>query len=473
MAFGVKIKLNVDQTKTAKTQFERQVRALVKSVNDQKIPIKIGKVEFNLTKAEKSRLVKEIRDSVATTDLVIPIKRIDATAAVADLRKQLTTMLSGLSITGLKEFLGADAATESLDRATVAANKLAEAQENVKRKTQEANTAAKELKLLDSSLNKQYKRIDGINDTGEAERMKQQYRELSAAVEAARSVEGDAQRESVEMISQKVTALQQEISATLELQKAAQSARMETERSERDMLALSQRAAALSKQVETYITNNPVAYQQYASQFESIRSMLSSVSGVIDPKEYDNVVDVLRRVSIAFADVTKNAKISGNTGKNFFTTLQEGWKKFGGWSIVTKSMMSAYKMIKNVISAVKELDAAMTELKKVTDLSDEAYNSFLRTAESRVSKIGATLADTVNATADFARLGYDVDDALALAEAALVYKNVGDGIDNVQEATESLISTMKAFYSEADDVSVVATHIIDAFNEVGKVSALR
>lgn len=78
--------------------------------------------------------------------------------------------------------------------------------------------------------------------------------------------------------------------------------------------------------------------------------------------------------------------------------------------------------------------------------------------------MGATVADTITATADFARLGFDIDEASGLADAALVYKNVGDGIEDISEASQSIISTMKAFGVEASD----AMSIVDKFNEVGK-----
>ena len=55
-----------------------------------------------------------------------------------------------------------------------------------------------------------------------------------------------------------------------------------------------------------------------------------------------------------------------------------------------------------------------------------------------------------------------------MAEAAIVYKNVADGLDTVDEATESIISTMKAFGIEADEVM----GIIDRYNEVGNNFAI-
>lgn len=54
--------------------------------------------------------------------------------------------------------------------------------------------------------------------------------------------------------------------------------------------------------------------------------------------------------------------------------------------------------------------------------------------------------------------------SLELANAALVYKNVGYGINDISQATESLTSTIKAFGDETYD----AMQIVDMFNEVGK-----
>ena len=51
-----------------------------------------------------------------------------------------------------------------------------------------------------------------------------------------------------------------------------------------------------------------------------------------------------------------------------------------------------------------------------------------------------------------------------MAEMAIVYKNVADGLDTVEQSTESIISTMKAYGIEANDTM----SIIDKFNEVGK-----
>ena len=130
--------------------------------------------------------------------------------------------------------------------------------------------------------------------------------------------------------------------------------------------------------------------------------------------------------------------------------------------------MRIRNQIKKMIDHVKELDLAMTELKKVTNETDAEYDRFLTRATKRAKELGATLVDTVQATADYARLGYSIEQAEKLADASIVYQNVGDGISDITEASESIISTMKAFKIEADD----AMSIVDRYNEIGEVILL-
>lgn len=118
--------------------------------------------------------------------------------------------------------------------------------------------------------------------------------------------------------------------------------------------------------------------------------------------------------------------------------------------------------LRRVYDNVLQIDSAMTELKKVTDETGEAYDRFLTNAGKRAKELGASLVEVVNMTADYARLGYDVDEASNLADAAIIYRNVGDGLKNADEATDHLISTMKAFGIEASN----SMRIVDAFNEV-------
>jgi TP901 family phage tail tape measure protein len=64
-------------------------------------------------------------------------------------------------------------------------------------------------------------------------------------------------------------------------------------------------------------------------------------------------------------------------------------------------------------------------------------------------------------------MGYNLADAKELAEISTLYMHVGDGID-IDQASSSLVSTMKGFHMEAED----AMSIIDKFNEVANTNPI-
>lgn len=160
------------------------------------------------------------------------------------------------------------------------------------------------------------------------------------------------------------------------------------------------------------------------------------------------------------------------------TKLTTSWDRFkASIGRAGKQLMTAfvgynvfYKAISEVrkgIGYVKEIDLALTELKKVTDETEESYRNFLNTAAGTAGEIGSTVSDFTEASANFARLGYTMEESAEMAKTAIVYKNVADGLDTVEESTDSIISTMKAFGIESDDTM----GIVDRFNEVGVVFA--
>ena len=131
------------------------------------------------------------------------------------------------------------------------------------------------------------------------------------------------------------------------------------------------------------------------------------------------------------------------------------------------SMHTVVNYFRQGIQSVRELDLALTELKKVTDETEETYDKFLDTAAKTGARIGSTLSNVTSATAEFAKLGYNISEAAAMAEAALVYTNVGDNM-SVETASQSIISTLKAFGIEADNTM----SIVDKFNEIGNNFAI-
>lgn len=204
------------------------------------------------------------------------------------------------------------------------------------------------------------------------------------------------------------------------------------------------------------------AIEGYSNALDELRARFDSGVGVneLQPK--------LDRINKQFAESSVNIKMMGNNAVSLGDRLKTVAQRFTSWFTVSEIVMTLYRSIKKMVSAVIEIDTAMTELKKVTDETSSTYEQFLTNAAPRAKELGTTIADIVSATADFARLGYSIQDATKLADVAAVYKNVGDGIENIGDASESIISTMKAFGISAGD----AMTIVDKFNEVGNNYAI-
>lgn len=217
-------------------------------------------------------------------------------------------------------------------------------------------------------------------------------------------------------------------------------------------------AAQSGRSSEHYnnIRQGTVYLQEYLGQLER---------GEISVDEFQRRLAGLRT---SFAESSNAIKSAGENTKTLSERVGGLAAKFTSWLTVSQIVMKLYSSLKKMVPAVIDIDTAMTELKKVTDETSTVYAKYLDDASVRAKKLGATIADTVTASADFARLGYTLDEAAQLADAALVYKNVGDGIEDVSQASESIISTMKAFGIEAEN----AISIVDKFNEVGNNFAI-
>lgn len=221
---------------------------------------------------------------------------------------------------------------------------------------------------------------------------------------------------------------------------------------------LSAQYSNLTNKIEYYLNQNKKIKSDSTlyNSFKDLQSQLGN--GNID-------LSLARK---QFHDLQVSAKETGlevqSVGEMLKETFSARIRNFAA-SMTSVMFQTFFNQIKE---SILEVDSAMTELKKVTDETDASYSKFLKTASNQATETGSSVSDTINATADFARLGYNMDEATQLSKAATIYKNVGDGISDISEASESIISTMKAFDIDAND----SMSIIDEFNEVGNNYAI-
>ncbi len=156
-----------------------------------------------------------------------------------------------------------------------------------------------------------------------------------------------------------------------------------------------------------------------------------------------------------------------STGQQFINSLKGKFAEITRYISVMDVVQKAIQFVKEGMSAVIEIDTAMTELRKVTDETATSYDNFISKAQNIATTVGGTTKDIINSTAEYARLGYSLNEASTLATSSAIYTNVGDGID-MATATEDLVSIMQAYGKTADQ----SMEIVDTLNEVGNNFAI-
>lgn len=399
--------------------------------------------------------------------------------AITDFRKQLSAVINTINL---------DKGTS----VTLTAENIGEVKSKLKDAGDAADEAARKVaafKVQMEALGHQktvvQRSLNGLVDSGVSESESQrvaslveQYRLWAVSVEtvrASKEATSDEYRLSLEAegaaILENINRIYAERQAAEEAAAAEAAAARSAEAANKEKMATLNEVIAAYKKVSTYIDKNP---RIDGTELEQLKLMREQLLGVWNDSKHaaNGMAEIskadLRKILSDFAALDTSITESGKKGNTLVGIVSSAYKKFGGWMLVTRSLMVMVNNSKQMVTNVRALDAAMTELKKVTDETRATYVQFFNEAAVRAKSLGATLTDTITATADFARLGYSISEAAELADAALVYKNVGDGINDISEASESVISTMKAFGIEAANVMT----IVDKFNEVGNRFAI-
>lgn len=157
-----------------------------------------------------------------------------------------------------------------------------------------------------------------------------------------------------------------------------------------------------------------------------------------------------------------NAEVeAGRAGRTLWDTL----KNSGFHQIAAQmaGMVGVYDVInlgKEGFNVVRELNTALTEMRKVSDETVQNLKDYQATTFDTADAVGTTAKQIQNSTADWMRLGESMNQAAESAKDANVLLNVSE-FEGIDEATESLVSMSQA-YKDLDKMD-----IIDVLNNIG------
>lgn len=206
-------------------------------------------------------------------------------------------------------------------------------------------------------------------------------------------------------------------------------------------------------------------YANLANKNPEIADKFREVENAINGMDPKNIDEVRRQVG-------NLAKECGNASGQFAGLRGALTDAFGGlgsylarfassYYIITKTIQS----IKNMVSAVKEVDTSLMELQKVTSLTGDSLTQFTDKAYQMGAQLGRTGKDVIDAVTTFSRAGYDLNEATQLAQSALVMTNVGVDIPNMESAASDMISILKAFDVQAEESMDVIDKLYNVANK--------
>lgn len=120
------------------------------------------------------------------------------------------------------------------------------------------------------------------------------------------------------------------------------------------------------------------------------------------------------------------------------------------------------ELIKEMAEEVFELDGALTEFQKVSDLTGIQLDKYVNKLNDAGKIVGRTASEMVDAATMFRKNSFTDEDSARLATVAATYQNVSDTAITAGDSASFIISQMKAFNIEAEN----AESIIDKVNEV-------
>ena len=193
-----------------------------------------------------------------------------------------------------------------------------------------------------------------------------------------------------------------------------------------------------------------------------IQDFYSQMQEGINKVTFDNIID-------GFNNIKNKAEEAGHTGDTFFSMLAQRFKSLGAYLLSFVSFYRVIGVFKDGINIIHELDDALTEMQKVSDESLSSLQEYQRTTFDTANKIGTTAAQLQQSTADWMRLGEDLQTASQSAQTANVLFNVSE-FDSIDEATTALVA-MSAAYTDAEK-DIDKMDIVDRLNLIGNNYAI-
>jgi len=205
----------------------------------------------------------------------------------------------------------------------------------------------------------------------------------------------------------------------------------------------------------------------YTSQIEKLKTVMASLQsgGTISGQKLASELNLGTNASRELSNAVKNSssalKLAQNDATTFGESIKRALQNTGIYMGAYQTVQMLTNSFKDATKYVIQLDSAMTNLKKVTQETNQTYSAFLNQAHDIAMDYGSQSDKVVDATTSWAKTGESLKNATELAKSTMLLTKVGD-VENVSTAQQYMIAPLKAFQIEADK----SITLIDKYNNI-------
>lgn len=223
----------------------------------------------------------------------------------------------------------------------------------------------------------------------------------------------------------------------------------------------------LGAQIEDFGAKNTRLTKELSERLEEVRRRYKALldSGV----QGDALERELKSISSELNKIKAEANEAGVAGKNFGHMMLDSLKSANARFIANYlSIQDMIRYARTAFETIHQLDTALVDLKKTTTMSNSELEDFYHNSSRIAKQMGVSSEEIISQASAWSRLGYSSKEAAeSMAELSSQFAKISPGT-SVEDATDYLVSTMKAFNI---DVTNVESDIMDSINRIGNTMA--
>lgn len=218
-----------------------------------------------------------------------------------------------------------------------------------------------------------------------------------------------------------------------------------------DMLIANPAArSGLLKNISTYMAKNTRLSDGKRNELQSLYGELQG----------DVTVQRLDEIKTRFNEISAAAAMAKETGRSFGDVLSSSFKNLSRYLLSFASFYRIIAILKQAVGIVKELDASLMEVRKVSSESLDNLKKWQKSTFDQADSVGGNAKQIQDSTAAWLRLGKSFTEAQEAAQASVKLLNVSE-FTNIDDATTALVSMRQAFSD------LTYEDFIDKLNGVG------